>query len=254
MTKTSTSQSDVYQTITDQIVGMIESREAGDWEMPWHKLGKGLMRPVNVASNKPYRGVNTIALWVASEVRGFSSAIWGTYRQWAAIGAQVRKGEKSTTVVFWKSLSSTKDEAEEGGVEQTHGGMMARAFHVFNASQVDGYEQPADVGPVAVRTEIEKLESVEQFISNTRAIIRFGGDRAFYVVNSDHIQLPERHQFADSFGFYSTALHELGHWTGHATRCNRAFGKRFGDAAYAAEELVAELTASFLCADQHHPA
>jgi antirestriction protein ArdC len=241
---------DIHQHITDRIVSAIE-RGAGDFRLPWHRAAGGIMRPINIASKKRYRGVNVVALWAYAEESGYSSGIWGTYRQWAEAGAQVRKGEKAAFVVFYKELEFAAE--TETGDADTVTRLFARATPVFAAEQVDGYQPPViDAPPAAI---ITSLEQAEAFVAATGASIHHGGGRAFYRPATDSIQLPPREAFIGSptstpaEAYYSTLLHELTHWTSAPSRCNRELGKRFGDQAYAIEELVAELGAAFLCAD-----
>lgn len=238
---------DIHQHITDKIVSAIE-HGAGEFRLPWHRAAGNIMRPVNIASKKAYRGVNILALWAYAETSGFSSGSWGTYRQWAESGAQVRKGEKAAFVVFYKELEIA---AESDGAEaETR--LFARATPVFAAEQVEGYQPPVIDEPAVPMTPIEQAEA---FVAATGAQISHGGTRAFYRPSTDSIQLPPREAFigtptsTPAKSYYSTLLHELTHWTSAETRCNRQLGKRFGDQAYAMEELIAELGAAFLCAD-----
>jgi antirestriction protein ArdC len=241
---------DIHQHITDKIVSAIE-RGAGDFRLPWHRSAGNIMRPVNIASKKAYRGVNVVALWAYAEEFGYSSGTWGTYKQWSEAGVQVRKGEKAAYVVFYKELEFAAD-PESGDVE-TATRLFARATPVFAAEQVDGYQVPViDPLPATVITPIEQAEA---FVAATGATIHYGGSRAFYRPSTDSIQIPPREAFIGSptstpaESFYSTICHELTHWTSAESRCNRQLGKRFGDQAYAIEELVGELGAAFLCAD-----
>lgn len=240
---------DIHQHITDQIVAAIE-RGAGEFRLPWHRSAGSIMRPVNIASKKAYRGVNIVALWAYAEASGYSSGVWGTYRQWSEAGAQVRKGEKAAFVVFYKELEFAAE--AESGDDETVTRLMARATPVFAAEQVDGYQPPVVDIPATIITPIAQAEAV---VAASRAVIQYGGSRAFYRPSTDSIQLPPREAFIGSptsspaESFYSTLLHELTHWTALAHRCDRQFGKRFGDQAYAVEELVAELGAAFLCAE-----
>jgi antirestriction protein ArdC len=186
-----------------------------------------------------------------SEGRGKRQRPWGTYRQWAEAGAQVRKGEKAAFVVFYKELEFAAE--TETGDADTITRLFARATPVFAAEQVDGYQPPVIDAPPA--TVITPIEQAEAFVRATGASISHGGGRAFYRPATDSIQLPPREAFigtptsTPAEAYYSTLLHELTHWTSAETRCNRQLGKRFGDQAYAIEELVAELGAAFLCAD-----
>ena len=239
---------DIYQRVTDSIVAAIEAG-AGKWQMPWHSGADGMapVLPVNVATGRPYRGVNTVVLWASAQERAYGSAVWGTYRQWQERGAQVRKGEQACPVVFWKITE--RGETEEGGEEQedSRGSrrFFARGYSVFNATQVDGFEVPSP----ALLPEAQRIELVDTFFAGLGAAIQHGGNRAFYRPAEDRIQMPPFPAFADPVAYYATLAHEVTHWTGHASRCARDLKGRFGEEAYAAEELVAELGAAFLCAD-----
>ncbi len=235
---------DVYGAITDKIVAAIEAG-AGNFVMPWHRISAEVGRPANAQSRTRYQGINVLALWAAGMTLGYGSGWWATYRQWDELGAQVRRGEHGTTIVFYKSI--TELDGEEQEVRER---LIARAFRVFNAEQVDGWELPT-----REEAPVEKSVVVESFIVSTRAEIRHGGDHACYRRDRDRIEVPHPHQFkvvggrSSTEAYYATVLHELTHWTGATNRLDREFGKRFGDDAYAVEELVAELGAAFLCAD-----
>lgn len=226
---------DVYETITNKIVETIEANP-GKWERPWSKTGFDM--PTNVTSKKAYRGLNTVMLWIAADSKGYSNGLWGTYKQWADLGAQVRKGEKSTPVVYWGTFTKTNDEGEE-----EKAGMFAKLYHVFNVEQVDGFTLPAQ----EIHNENERIAAADEFFANTRAIIKHGGNSAFYRPSADFVQMPEMSSFKDSLYYYGTLAHEITHWTGHESRCKRDFNNRFGSEAYAFEELVADIGAAFLC-------
>lgn len=236
---------DIHQHITNQIIAVIE-RGAGDFHLPWHNGGT-IMCSTNIASKKPYRGINIVALWAASEQCGYTSGIWGTYRQWAEAGAQIRKGEKSSYVVFYKEIEHAPIEPDQ----EAQLSLFARATPVFAAEQVEGYTLPFS----AEKTTIESIALADTFVQATKVSVQHGGTRAYYRPSTDSIQLPQREDFRNTptstaqEAYYSTLLHELTHWTSHASRCDRQLGKRFGDQAYAMEELVAELGAAFLCAE-----
>src|SRR5271165_2474183 len=240
---------DIHQHITDQIIAAIENG-AGEFRLPWHRSAGNIMRPANIASKKAYRGVNILALWAAADAKGYESGTWGTYKQWTEAGAQVRKGEKASHVVFYKEITVAADEDSD---DETGTRLFARATPVFAAEQVEGYAASAPPEPPA--NPAEPIERAEAFVAATGAVIHHGGSRAFYRRSTDDIHLPPREAFRGTptstaaEAYYSTKLHELTHWTGIESRCNREFGKRFGDDAYAMEELVAELGAAFLCAD-----
>lgn len=248
MTNSTSSRFDVYEAITHQIVSAIEAGP-GQVQLPWHRKGSAIYRPVNVASKNAYRGVNTVALWAAANAQGFANGVWGTYRQWQDQGAQVRKGEKSSLVIFYKDFAPAEGAASDDDPERR---FVARASRVFNVSQVEGYVSPEAEASV---DRIDPSQAAEAFIAATGAKISIGGDRAFYRPSADIIAMPDRHRFIGTEtstateGWYSTLLHELTHWTGASHRIDRTFGKRFGDDAYAMEEMVAELGAAFLCGD-----
>ena len=240
---TATDKRDVYARVTDQIINAIE-HGVGNWRMPWHTSGRYAFSPINVTSKKPYRGINTLCLWAAAQAKAYESGEWGTYKQWQERGAQVRKGEKATTVVFWKFANNT--ETEDGDESPKSGSrlLFTRGYSVFNASQVDGYTPNADPDmPMP-----ERIERADAFFQAIGANLRHGGNRAYYAPDSDHIQMPPFQAFVENIAYYSTLAHEHSHWTAQASRCDRQLGKRFGDNAYAAEELIAELGAAFTCA------
>lgn len=231
----------VYERVTNQIVEAIE-KGAGTWRMPWHTSGSYAFSPVNVASHKPYRGINALALFATAQAKGYQSGVWGTYQQWQDRKAQVRKGEKATTVVFWKFVDASESESEPD--EKREKLAFARGYSVFNAAQVDGYMPKVEAQP-----SIEnRIESAEQFFSRIDARVVHGGNQAFYSRATDEITLPKFSAFNTPLDYYSTRAHETAHWTSSPDRCNRELGKRFGDNAYAMEELVAELSAAFTMA------
>ena len=131
---------DVYSRVTSQIVNAIE-QGVSNWRMPWHTSGKFAFSPVNVMSRKPYRGINTVCLWASAQAKGYERGEWGTYQQWHERGAQVRKGEKATLVVFWKFANGTADTQDGDEHEQASRSrlLFTRGYSVFNAAQVDGY-------------------------------------------------------------------------------------------------------------------
>jgi antirestriction protein ArdC len=239
---------DLYADITDRLIALIEA-DPGQMQLPWRRAGLPLSLPVNAATGNGYNGINIVSLWMAAEARGYTAPLWATFRQWLSIGAQVRKGEKASLVVFYKEFDAEPDpdSADDDGKRR-----MARASYVFNASQVDGFALPAEpeLGP-----PIDRLDAADRFVAATGAAITFGGDRAYYRPATDVIVMPDEARFIDTRtmtrceAFYATELHECVHWSGAESRLNRQFGKRFGDAAYAFEELVAELGAAFLCAE-----
>ncbi|MBF6570518.1 MAG: DUF1738 domain-containing protein [Candidatus Binataceae bacterium] len=241
-----TEKQDVYERVTAQIIAAIEAG-VGTWRMPWHTSGDAAFSPINAISRKAYRGINTLCLWAAAQSKGYASGEWATYRQWSERGAQVRKGEKSTLVVFWKFANNASETDDSAGDETARTGrlLFTKGYNVFNASQVDGYTPEV----VAVDDRLERHARAEQFFANVGADLRHGGNRAYYSPMTDHVQMPPFQAFTDAVSYYSTLAHEHTHWTANAARCDRQLGKRFGDSAYAAEELIAELGAAYLCAE-----
>jgi len=245
-TSMSSKTSDVYESITGRIIVAIET-SPGRWQRPW-SVRSGGRRPANIASGQSYRGINTLALWVEAQLSGYNSHVWGSYRQWAALGCQVRKGEKASSVVFFKEIPSTAAESDEAQTQ--HARLFPRATPVFNADQVEGL--PA--APLPASTTIN-LPSVDHFVQRLGADIVHGGDQACYMTRLDIIRMPEREAFIGTAtstpteSYYGTLAHELTHWTAPNHRCGRDLHKRFSRDAYAMEELVAELGAAFLCAD-----
>jgi antirestriction protein ArdC len=236
---------DVHRAITETIIDAIKAG-AGAFQMPWHRVAT-VSRPINAVTGNPYRGVNVIALWVQCMTRKYLAGYWATYRQWQTLGAQVNRGEHGTTIVFYKKMDPKP--GDEG--DNPRPGLLARASQVFNAEQVTGWTPPVP----EPRTRMETLAEVEDFIQRTGALIRHGGGEAYYDRRYDTVVVPARGMFmgtttsAPMDSYYATLLHELTHWTGAPHRLTRQFGERFGDNAYAMEELVAELGSAFLCAD-----
>ncbi|MDX1922425.1 MAG: zincin-like metallopeptidase domain-containing protein [Alphaproteobacteria bacterium] len=243
---------DLHQQVTDTIIRAVE-QGGTTVTLPWHRSGLPAMLPHNAHSKAAYNGINIVALWSAAMLRGYPHAIWATYRQWAELGAQVRKGEKASTVIFYKELDVDVPDDASGDDGKRR---VARASSVFNAAQVDGFT----AAELPELPPIERIQRAETLIAASSADIRHGGEMAFYRRrlsdgSGDFIQMPDERRFqADtatqrSEDYYSVLLHELTHWTSDVHRCNRELGARFGDAAYAMEELVAELGAAFLCAE-----
>ncbi len=237
---------DIYDRITADIVSAIENG-AGDWRMPWHHDGSSITQPKNVASDKGYRGINVLALWAASRCSSYSSGVWGTYQQWSQAGCQVRKGEKATTVVFWKelrkgALGETQSDDDE---RESRARFFARGYCVFNASQVDGYESDN----VPHLPETERIARAEAFFAALHIPIVTGSDQACYRPDVDTVFMPPFNRFLDAASYYSCLGHETAHATGAKHRLDRDLSGRFGSAKYAMDEVVVELTSSFVMAD-----
>ncbi len=239
---------DVHQAVTDQIIALIEAG-TDDVRLPWLRTGMSSIIPRNAATEQAYNGINILNLWAACELHGYATSLWGTYRQWQSLDAQVRKGEKASLVVFYKQIDVDPDPdvADDNGVRH-----FARASWVFNIAQVDGYHAAEPLPPLP---PLDRNARAEAFIAATGAVIHSGGDRAYYATLFDRIHMPDENLFRAgdasirSQDWYAVLTHELSHWSGAQGRLAREFGKRFGDDAYAMEELVAELSSAFLCAE-----
>jgi len=237
----------LYDTVTAQIVAAIEAG-AGTCVMPWHGGVVPMTMPRNAATDMPYHGVNIVSLWAQAANRHFMSGYWASYEQWRKLGAQVRKGERGSCIVFYKRIEN--ESADQGDNEADRPRFVVRSSHVFNAAQVDGWEHP----DAKRLSQVEINDQVEAFVQATKAEIRHGSAVACYRRKDDYIAMPSPEQFigtptsSPTEAYYAVLLHELTHWTGASHRINRVFGARHGDREYACEELVAELGAAFLCA------
>ena len=227
----------LYDTITAQIVAELE-KGAPPWIKPWKADGTA---DHNHISGAAYRGINRLLLGMSSMGNGFTSPAWATYKQWQEKGVQVQKGSKGTAIVFFKPIGG-KENSETGAKEA--GYCVIRGYTVFNATQTD-LPVPAASVPDAAFNPVQACES---FIAKTGASIAHGGDAAFYMPSMDRIQLPQKSAFDSEASYYATAFHELTHWTGSELRLDRNLSGRFGNPAYAFEELVAEMGAAFICA------
>lgn len=238
---------DVYTRITSEIVAAIEAG-AGAWRMPWHHDGTAITRPTNLASSKRYRGINVLALWIAAQAAGYVDGLWGTYRQWQGVGAQVRKGEHATSVVLWKEFKPAHHD-DEGEVAEDNDNerprLFARTFSVFNRAQVDGYEPQAR----PQLAEAMRSSEADRFFSALQIPMVTGPYDPHYRIDEDRIYMPAYCTFDDAAAYAGTLFHESGHATGAKHRLDRDFGTRFVSRARAMEEAVAELTASFILAD-----
>lgn len=235
---------DLYTTVTQRIIAALEAGTP-PWQCPWRRVGADA-RPANATTGRPYRGVNVLLLNVQAMSCGYRSSRWLTYQQARAADAYVRKGEQGTLIVFFKMREVDKaSHPQEDGDADRRLVPLLKAFTVFNVDQVDGL--PDDLMPAPMEPgSWEPLDAAEHILTESGATVQHGGSKAFYAPGPDLIQLPPRAAFDCSGDYYATALHELTHWTGHPSRCNRPLGRRQGIDAYAFEELVAEMGSAFL--------
>jgi antirestriction protein ArdC len=226
----------IYEAVTASIIEQLE-KGCAPWVKPWVTDNSA---DKNIISQKPYQGINRLILGMSSMAKGYSSPVWASYKQWESLGANVRKGEKGTQIVFYSPVEKENAQGEKESYA------ILKAYWVFNASQVDGIEIQA---PSVTDKPFNAIDQAETRIVKTGAIISHGGDSAFYMPSQDRIQLPNKSAFLSESNYYATAFHELVHWSGHETRCDRQLKNRYGDPKYAFEELVAEMGAAFLCGD-----
>jgi antirestriction protein ArdC len=232
-----------YEVITARILDALD-KGIVPWRKPW-SLPAG-MRPQSVTGH-PYSGINALVLGMS----GYSDPRWLTYRKAAEMGGNVRRGEKATPVVLWKPLVKEAEDAS-GNIENRTFWLL-RYYSVFNVEQCEGLSLPPVDG--ASPKDFDPIEEAERIIHempNRPSIDHDGGDRAYYVPALDSVHLPPRYSFAEAGEYYSTAFHELGHSTGHQKRLGRdtlATLAPFGSDTYSREELVAEFTSAFLCAE-----
>lgn len=230
-----TAKRDMHQQITDQIIAALESGTA-PWVKPWSATSSN---PHNAATGHAYRGINLLILGMAP----YASSGWLTYKQATDLGGNVRRGEHGTAIVFWKQLQ-VEDRADATKLKVIP---MMKSFTVFNLEQCENLPARLTETTPVTPEQVQERNALSAKLM-AQATVSHGGDRAFYRPSTDSIQLPTPETFRTPADYEATALHELTHWSGAPTRCNRNLNTHFGDEAYAREELVAELGAAFLCA------
>jgi antirestriction protein ArdC len=236
---------DLYADVSARIVAELETG-AAPWVKPWSAT-PGQNTPCNAASNRPYSGCNVILLWLARSA-GYRTPRFLTFKQALELGGNVRKGEHGTKVYFVKQLQVRENATD--GESETRLVPMMREYTVFNVDQCENLpDRVMTLGEIKPRNTDERDATIDEFLATSGATIREGFGEAYYRPGDDFISLPAFEAFKSATKFYATAFHELGHWTGHKSRLDRDLRHRFGERAYAAEELVAELCAAFLCAE-----
>jgi antirestriction protein ArdC/phage/plasmid primase-like uncharacterized protein len=245
--------------VAKEIIDALEKGTA-PWTKPWKGEDLSRMAPFNPTTGKQYKGMNFVNLSMKTALTG--DPRWMTYKQAKTLGGQVRKGEKGTLIQHWKfseqidklDENGKKVIGEDGKVEK----VTVKLEHpkrffatVFNGSQIDNLpELDKDLEEKEQLTDFSPIEAAEEILKNSGAEIHHrDGNRAFYAPGRDEIVLPHKEQFKSEMGYYSTALHELGHWTGHESRLDRDLSNSFGSVGYAKEELRAEI-GSFMLSSQ----
>jgi antirestriction protein ArdC len=236
----------VHRIVTERMIATLQ-RGTVPWHKPWQAAAG---RPRSMSTGQPYRGVNVFLLAMTAAEEGHGSPFWGTYRQISDLGGQVRKGEHSTLVVFWKKAQTEHRDPQTG--ELTVKSLpVLRYYRVFNAAQAGHLPERFHPAP-GEHSEITEPQAIlDGYLARGPRLLHVAGDRADYHPATDTIRLPLRSQFRSAQGYYATAFHEAGHSTGHPSRLNRpgiAAFDHFGSGKYAREELVAQMTSSLLCA------
>jgi antirestriction protein ArdC len=236
---------DLYAEVSARIVAELEAG-AAPWIKPWSTT-PGANTPCNAVSNRPYSGCNVILLWMA-QAAGYRTPRYLTFKQALELGGHVRKGERGTKVYFVKQLQVRDQRADDSS--ETRLIPMMREYTVFNVDQCDNLPDSVKAGKLLrARNPDTRDNLADEFLRSTGADIREGQGEAYFIPSRDFISMPAFEAFKGADHFYSVAYHELVHWTGHGSRLGRDLKNRFGTRNYAAEELIAELGAAFLCAE-----
>lgn len=245
--KSETSRQSLYAEVTSRVIAELEQGRL-PWVQPWDGAACGCTMPRNAGTGRRYSGINVLILWAAVIGGGYASQRWLTFRQAAAAGGNVRKGERGTTVCYADRFTP-KGEQAQARDEDREARQVAflKRFTVFNVDQCEGLPE-ALTGVPEVPAEIDILPQVQALIDASGADFRIGGGEAWYSPGADFVAVPPHGAFREPINWYRTALHELGHWTGHRSRLDRDQRGRFGSADYAREELVAEMASAFACA------
>ncbi|ATI41618.1 antirestriction protein ArdC [Pacificitalea manganoxidans] len=236
----------LYDDITDKIIAELEEGRL-PWVQPWGTAAVQvpLAMPRNASTGRQYSGINVLILWGAVIQQGYPTQHWLTFRQALSLGGNVRKGERGTTVVYADRFTpeDEKRRARETG-EDANSIPFLKRFTVFNAAQCEGW--PDDIAIEAPPPPSGLIKPrVEALIAATGIDFRIGGNRAFYVPALDYVQVPPPQAYFEPINWHRTALHEMGHATGHASRLGRDFSGSFGTRKYAFEELIAEISSAF---------
>lgn len=242
-----TERQSLYGEVTSRIIAELEEGRL-PWVQPWDATRCPCTMPQNAVSGRSYSGINVLILWAAGIEQGFGSQRWLTYRQTEMAGGHVRRGEKGTAICYADRFTP-RGEAEKAQGEDREARTIAflKRFTVFNLDQCEGLPEELTTG-AALPDPVMAIAEADRVIAATGAVLRIGGGEAFYSPIHDYVQVPPQAAFHDPVNWYRTALHEIGHHSGHASRLNRDQSGRFGSAPYIREELTAEMTAAFTCA------
>lgn len=242
---------DPYEHVTQRIVDFFESSTRPDWQAPW----QGTDIPANAITGRGYNGINVMLLWLRMQEETWEHSLFLTYKQTATLGKKhpdetchVRKGSTSESICFWNQIKFTNKDGEEETKP------MLRMYRVFNVDQIECSDKIRKIlikksGQASFEFEDERdqIVAIEEYLEALGSDVTHAGSRAFYRISDDTLTMPKMETFKSSEAYYGTRLHEESHRTGHSTRCDRDLKNRFGSDAYAFEEMVAEITAAFLC-------
>jgi antirestriction protein ArdC len=239
----------LYTEITDKIIAELEAGRI-PWVQPWGTaaIKAPLAMPRNASTQRGYAGINVLILWGSVIEHGFSGQSWLTFRQALGLGGHVRKGERGTTVVYADRFTPDDERRRAAEAGEEPGAIpFLKRFTVFNTDQCDGL--PKEIAASVVPPPPDQIEPrAEALIAATGADFRIGGARAYYNTTSDFVHVPPPAAYFEPINWHRTAFHELGHWTGQASRLKRDHSGSFGSKSYAREELVAEMAGAFVCA------
>ncbi|PCK77799.1 ArdC family protein [Rhizobium sophoriradicis] len=248
MSNTEKQRVDLYTRITDRIVEDL-AKGVRPWMKPWkaENTAGRITRPLR-HNGQPYSGVNVLLLWSEGNARGYTSSTWMTFKQALELRAAVRKGETGATVVFASRFTKSETDGNGGEVEREI--PFLKAYSVFNVEQIDGLPDQYRRQPTPGPDPVERIEHADRFFRNTGAVIRHGGNQAFFAPAADIIQMPPFESFKDAASYYAILSHEATHWTAPSHRLGRDLSRYAKDKSERArEELIAELGSCFLCAD-----
>lgn len=240
---------DTYQEVTDSVIAQLE-KGIVPWQKTWKQGSDSGFFPTNYLSKKAYRGFNVFWLNMFTDINGFKTNRYMTFKQALQAGGKIKKGSKGTQITYWAQIERKPGEDEDGEVIPGKKFMVPKIYTVFNVDQTEGIAIN-EITPIN-RTIVEKLEICEYLVYHMkdRPMIHIRGDEPCYNISKDIIEMPEINIFNGSEYYYQTLFHELAHSTGHEKRLNRkgVASRDHSVIEYANEELVAELTAAFLSA------
>jgi antirestriction protein ArdC len=241
-----TEKQDIYSRITNQIVSHL-GKGVRPWVRPWNAehAAERITRPLR-HNRKAYSGIHVLSLWASSMAQTFAAPIWMTFKQASELDAHIRLGEKGSLVVYADSITR-KETDDKTGDEIDREIPFLKGYTVFNVEQIEGLLEVFYAKAAPTLDPVTRIWHAEKFFAALGVTIRHGGDRAFYSISADAIQMPPFESFQDPDSYYATLAHECPHWTSSKSRLDRDFGgHRFGSGGYAVEELVSELGAAFL--------